>query len=105
MHTIKSVGVLSVAKMMGAIYAAIGLILLPVFLVMGVASSVVPNQEGRNPFGLVFGVAFGLFAPVIYGVMGFVFGALSAFVYNLVAKWLGGIEFQVQTTTSLSPLA
>jgi len=37
-----------------------------------------------------------LFAPVIYGAMGFVIGALSAFLYNVFAKWVGGIEVQVQ---------
>jgi len=28
--------------------------------------------------------------------MGFVIGALSAFLYNVFAKWVGGIEVQVQ---------
>src|SRR5205823_12833352 len=39
---------------------------------------------------------FGLFAPIFYGVLGFVFGAIGAFLYNFMAKWLGGIEVQVQ---------
>ena len=105
MHTIKSVGVLSAAKITGAIYAAMGLLFLPIFLVMGLATSMMPNHEGRNPFGVIFGVFFGLFAPVIYGAMGFVFGALSAFVYNLMAKWIGGIEVQVQPVNVPSPIS
>ena len=40
MHTIKSVGVLSVAKIMGAIYALIGLIFLPIFLLLGFVGSI-----------------------------------------------------------------
>jgi hypothetical protein len=36
------------------------------------------------------------FAPVIYAAMGFIMGALSAFLYNPFAKWVGGIEVQVQ---------
>jgi hypothetical protein len=40
----------------------------------------------------------GLFAPVFYGVFGFIFGALGAFPYSLMAKWLGGIEVQVQAS-------
>ena len=39
-------------------------------------------------------MVFGILAPVIYGAMGFVFGAIGAWIYNLVAKWLGGIEIQ-----------
>jgi hypothetical protein len=42
------------------------------------------------------GLVLGLFAPVFYGVIGFIFGALGAFLYNLMAKWLGGIEMQIQ---------
>jgi len=45
---------------------------------------------------VIFSLFFGWFAPVIYGAMGFVMGALSAFLYNVFAKWVGGIEVQVQ---------
>jgi hypothetical protein len=37
-----------------------------------------------------------LFLPVFYGVFGFIFGALGAFLYNFMAKWLGGMEIQIQ---------
>nr|MBA3273122.1 DUF3566 domain-containing protein [Chthoniobacterales bacterium] len=32
----------------------------------------------------------------IYGIMGFVLGALSAALYNVIAKWIGGIEVEVE---------
>jgi hypothetical protein len=94
MRTITSVGVLSVAKIMGAIYAVIGLILLPFFLLASLLGSMAGGHE--NPLGAIGGLVFGLFAPIFYGVFGFVFGAIGAFLYNLMAKWLGGIEVQVQ---------
>jgi hypothetical protein len=96
MHVIKSVKVLSVAKIMGAVYGAIGLLFLPFILLMSLAGSLVPRQEGQGNLGLIFSLFFGLFAPVIYAAMGFIMGALSAFLYNLFAKWVGGIEVQVQ---------
>jgi hypothetical protein len=34
----------------------------------------------------------GILMPVIYGVMGFI----GAAVYNLVARWIGGIELEVE---------
>lgn len=35
-----------------------------------------------------------LFAmPFIYLIFGFIFTALGAWVYNLVAGWVGGIEY------------
>ncbi len=96
MHVIKAVKVLSVAKIMGAVYGAIGLLFLPFILLMGLAGSLAPHQEGQRSIGVIFSLFFGLFAPVIYGAMGFVIGALSAFLYNVFAKWVGGIEVQVQ---------
>ena len=67
MRTIKSVGVLSVAKIMGAMCAVIGLLLMPFFLLMGVLSSMAPNQSGHNPLGAIGGVFLGIFAPIFYG--------------------------------------
>ena len=38
----------------------------------------------------------GILMPVIYGVMGFIIGVIGAAVYNLVARWIGGIELEVE---------
>ena len=40
--------------------------------------------------------AMGILMPVIYGVMGFIGGVIGAAVYNLVARWIGGIELEVE---------
>jgi len=103
MRTITSVGVLSVAKIMSAIYAVIGLILLPCFLLASLLGSMAGGHE--NPLGAIGGLVFGLFAPIFYGVLGFVFGAIGAFLYNFMAKWLGGIEVQVQSTMPPASIA
>jgi len=34
--------------------------------------------------------------PFIYAIMGFVGGIVSAFVYNLIARWVGGVEVEVE---------
>ncbi len=41
-------------------------------------------------------IGFGVLMPVIYGVMGFVFGVIGAAIYNLIAGWIGGIEVEVE---------
>ena len=56
-------------------------------------------------FRSMFGVIFGIFAPVFYGVLGFIFGALGAFLYNVMAKWIGGIEVQVETAGPVAQYA
>jgi hypothetical protein len=103
MHTIKSVGVLSVAKVMGAIHVVLGLLVLPFFLLISLVASMAPRQNSPNPFGPFIGIAFAIFAPIFYGVWGFVFGAIGAFLYNLMAKWMGGIEVRLEPAP-VSPL-
>lgn len=37
-----------------------------------------------------------VFLPIIYAVVGFIGGVIAAFIYNLVAKWTGGVEFTTE---------
>jgi len=63
------------------LYGIISLIAVPFFL-MGALF-------GHGGFGAIFVI----FIPVIYAVAGFIGGIITAFVYNLVAKWTGGVEY------------
>ena len=94
MHVLKSVGVMSVAKIMGLVYGCMGLIFAPFFLIFGLLASI--GGQGKMPFAGVFGVMFAVLMPVLYGVTGFVTGALGAFLYNLFAKWVGGFELEME---------
>jgi hypothetical protein len=103
MHRIKSVGVMSVAKVMGLIYGALGLLVVPIFLVIGLASSMAMKQAqaatGANipaAIGPIFAIFMAIAAPIFYGLMGFVTGAISALIYNLIAGWVGGIEMELE---------
>ncbi|MGH8100239.1 MAG: hypothetical protein ACREIW_03005 [Chthoniobacterales bacterium] len=101
-RTIKRIAPLQLGKMMGVLYACMGLIFLPFFALGAIASAFVPQTQAQGavaaPAVLVSGIMFviGLFMPVIYGVMGFVFGIIGAAIYNLVAHWIGGIEVEVE---------
>lgn len=45
-------------------------------------------------FGHVgLGFFFVIFIPIIYAIVGFIAGVISAVVYNVVAKWTGGVEY------------
>ncbi|MGA7216662.1 MAG: hypothetical protein WBX38_00010 [Candidatus Sulfotelmatobacter sp.] len=94
MQIVKSVGVLSVAKILGLVQACIGLIFAPFFLFIGVLTSALGQQ--KSPFAGMFGVFFALFMPVFYGIIGFVTGAIGAFLYNLFARWVGGLELELE---------
>jgi len=61
MSVIRSVNVLSCAKMMGAIYGAMGLLVIPIVLVAGFAS--LASGERTGAVGGIAFAALGLFAP------------------------------------------
>lgn len=94
MQIIKSVGVLSVAKIMGAIYLVMGLLFSPIFLFMGMLGSMLGQRP--NPLGAIGGVAMAIIMPIFYGGMGFILGAIGAALYNLMARAMGGIEIEFE---------
>jgi hypothetical protein len=106
MYIIKSVGVLSVTKILGLVYGCMGLLFAPFFLLFGLIGSVAVH--GKSPFAGIFGVVFRNSHPVLYGAMGFVSGAIGALLYNLFARWVGGFELEMdvrpQTLTAPYPI-
>jgi hypothetical protein len=93
MHVLKSVGVMSVAKIMGLLYGCMGLIFAPIFLLVGVLGSIA--GQDKTPFAGIVGIVLAVLMPVLYGAMGFVSGAIGALLYNLLAKWVGGFELEL----------
>ncbi len=88
-----SVGVLSVAKISALVYGAIALIFLPFCIAFLVAATI----SGHTNLGVGAPVAIGIavLAPLFYAAMGFVVGAIGAAIYNLFARWIGGIEIEL----------
>jgi hypothetical protein len=82
---------LQVGKVLAVLYGLLSLIFLPFFLLI---TFLAPTRRNGPP-GFLFGGIFMVIFPFIYAVMGFVFGIIAAAIYNLVAKWTGGIEFIV----------
>lgn len=56
-----------------------------VFMVMSFAFAPMPTPG--------FGFGFMILFPVLYLVFGFVFTAIAAWIYNLAAGWVGGVEY------------
>jgi len=94
MHIVKSVGVLSVAKIMGLIYGCLGLIFAPIFLFFGLIGMAAGRQEA--PFAGAFGIVFAILMPILYGLVGFITGAISGLLYNVFAKLVGGFELEME---------
>lgn len=58
----------------------------PLLGLMAVATALSP-APGHIP------VAMFLIGPFIYALFGFVFSLFGSWIYNLVARWVGGIEY------------
>src|SRR5512140_1136193 len=79
---------------LGVLYGILGLIvaliLVPTMLVMSA-------MGGRAALpGAFGGMLFGILMPFFYALMGFVGGVIGAALYNLIARWTGGLEFEVR---------
>lgn len=100
MRTIQSVGVLSAAKILGLIEGALGLIFMPFFILFAVLGMAAGGKA--SVFGGVAGIVIAVFVPILYAALGFITGAIGALLYNLFAKWVGGIEVEVGASPAVS---
>ena len=102
-NVVKSVGVLSIAKIMGLIYACLGLIFAPFFLLIGLIGATL-GQE-KNPFAGIAGIVMAIMMPLFYGVLGFIAGAIGGLLYNLFAKLVGGVtlELEIEPSALVAP--
>ncbi len=92
MKRIKKFGVYQTSKISAVIYFLISAVFMIPF---GLISSLIGNTNLPGfPFG---GGAFFILIPFIYGFMGFIMTAIGCSVYNLVSKWVGGIEVEIET--------
>jgi hypothetical protein len=76
---------------LAVLYGILSLIFVPFFLIAAVIGA---KSGGSAP--AVFGVGFAILMPVLYTAAGFIGGVISAALYNLIAKWTGGFEFEVR---------
>jgi hypothetical protein len=89
---------LSVMRISAITYALLGFVEGALFsVVFSLVPMAAPNARPvPHAFGLLFG-GFSIVAfPVLFGVVGAVFGGLGAVIYNVSARFVGGIEVDVQ---------
>lgn len=100
---IKRISPVQLGKMLAVIYALVSLIAVPFFLLFGVmglfANSFGGGSHTSGALGVGLGLGMMLVFPVMYAVFGFIGGVIGGFVYNLVAKWVGGIEVEFEASS------
>ena len=91
MTKIRSVRVLSAAKVNGVLYGILGLLIAP-FLLLGPGVAMMGGERR----GFMGAVTLAVFLPFFYACVGFIAGAVLAFIYNAISHAIGGIEVELQ---------
>lgn len=94
-RTLVRISPLSAAKIFGAMYLILGLVIVP-FMLLPILF-VRDASEVQS-----VGLTFALLMPILYGVMGFVGTASVCWFYNIVAARLGGIDVEVSGDEQVS---
>ena len=91
MQRLARVGVLSVAKHLAVLYALVGLLASGLALCVAFVEVVSGDMEQA-----IVSIVFAVISPFLYGVLGFLFAGLVAWLYNQIAARLGGIEVELR---------
>ena len=89
----KSFDVVSVGKIYAVMGAVVGLLYGILIAIFASLMSSLAGALGANMGGLAaMGVLAIIVAPITFAIMGFIGGLISAFIYNVVAGWVGGVK-------------
>jgi len=88
---IKSVGAVSFAKIMGTLYVIVGVVLGGLLSLVAMAGF---GRSGSGLGGAIFGVAAVVVVQLVYGCLGFVATLIGAWLYNMAAGIVGGVELE-----------
>lgn len=92
MTKIRTIRVLSLAKVNALLYGILGLLVAPFFL-LGPGLAVLGGD--KRPGGFAGLIVAAVIAPFMYAIFGFIAGAVMAFIYNAISHSVGGIEVEL----------
>lgn len=98
MRKIKRFEPLSVMKIAAIGYAVLGLFEGTIFAVVFSAMPFAAPDSANFPrfLGPLFGVGALIIMPILFAIMGAIGGGLGAVIYNLSARYVGGIVVEVE---------
>ena len=89
---IRAIDVMSLAKVAAVINAIYGFF---VGLLLSVGFFIWP-VPGIQQISRMIGAGLIIVVPLIYGIIGFLAGAIFAFIYNFVASKVGGVKIRLK---------
>ena len=93
---IKRVHPVSFAKISATLYALMGLIIGAVVTLISLAGGFTSSSSQGAGFGMMIGAGAIVILPIMYGALGFIVTLIGAWLYNLAAGIVGGIEMDTQ---------
>jgi hypothetical protein len=92
------IGPISVAKVAFVLYGVLGLIFGAFFAAVSLLGASLGAAHGEESalLGAVFGVGAVILLPLLYGGLGAVMGLFMAWLYNVVAGFVGGVEVRTE---------
>ncbi len=89
---IKRIGVVSCGRMSGTLYAAMGVIVGALVMLTTLTVLVFDLGQDIEPAFRLAGMLAVVWMPVCYGAIGSLVGLVTAALYNLAARLVGGLE-------------
>lgn len=92
-YEISELDILSLGKVVAAVYAAGGLVMwlfVPIFLFLPM------DGGGEALFAKGFMMFAFLAAPLFNAIFGFIMGMVAGLVYNIMARTIGGLRFTLR---------
>ncbi len=97
MMQIKKIEPLSAGKLLGTLYALIGLFIGGIFTLLALVGVAAGGGGGDAALGSILGgIGAIIMMPLFYGVLGFLGGLVGAFFYNIIAGMVGGISLEIE---------
>jgi hypothetical protein len=93
---IKRVGPVSCAKVVAALYMIVGVAIGGLISLGSMAGGMASEAPWMAGLGAAIGIAAIVVLPLVYGALGFVATLIGAWLYNIAAGIVGGIEIDVQ---------
>jgi hypothetical protein len=99
MYRIQRFGVVKTATMVAVMYMLVtAIVFVPVAILVAIAG----RGSAVDAVGVTV-VVGALIVIVVYGVLAWIFTAIACAIYNVAARWVGGIEVHVEPVAPPPP--
>jgi Transmembrane domain of unknown function (DUF3566) len=101
MYRITRFNVIKTSNVVAVIYMLIVAIFVIPFLILGFLVGATGSAQAQQFLG--GGLIFGVVVILAYWLLGWIFTVIACLIYNLAARWVGGVEVHVEPVAPPPP--